>query len=303
MERRKVEVESELFMGIFPVCKAPQQGLQLLPRYRSLITLVVQTGETEALFATHAWSSSVPAEGHPPPHSSNALAWWLGEAGPQSRPKTMACMVVGVGVSQYSLDVGPRMCASRDTKMLVWHSRPLSGPSRAIQQCNGLCSLVWPRRCKGESPLSAHDETSVFSPLAEKLILSVLKQEEFVPWAISASIIKTSSQPLCFNPCERLRGPSDVQDVMSLTKHPHLASWFRWAMGRWRHPSHHWKYWQPSLDNVKQSQHSPTEHPGTDLVRGDSISTCGLKLIPPWGMLESKTSMLSSLGASVALFF
>lgn len=102
----------------------------------------MQTGETEAAFATYAWSSSIPAEGQPTPEPSNALARWPRAAGPQSRPKPLACMVVGAGASQHPLDAGPCMCAGRDTKMLIWHSGPLSGPSRAVQQCNGLWSLL-----------------------------------------------------------------------------------------------------------------------------------------------------------------
>lgn len=54
-------------------------------------------------------------------------------------------------------------------------------------------------------------------------------------------------------------------------------------MGRWRHPSHHrlWKCWQPSPGNVKRSQPSPAEHPGTDLVRGDSNSYMRFKIDTP----------------------
>lgn len=87
---------------------------------------------------------------------------------PICRSMPMARVAGRVGESQHPLISGPPASAGRDAGPLAPHSGTTLRSFENHQQCNDLRCPLRPGRCKGEPLLSAHDETSVFSPLAEE---------------------------------------------------------------------------------------------------------------------------------------
>lgn len=94
-------------------------------------------------------------------------------------------------------------------------------PTRILeshQQHNDLCPPLQPGRCKGEPLLSAHDETSVFSPLAKEIIFICAQARGICPlsyfclyhlniqYSLYASVLVKVSE----------EGPLRAQDLMSL---------------------------------------------------------------------------------------